>query len=293
MKKISIITAVHNQLAINRWYVEHLQRNTRLPYELIIIDNASTDGSAEFFESVGARVIRNKANYSYPYTQNQGIAVAEGEWFAFLNNDIVLPPAWDTRLLASAERNGLDALTVCGIERIETPEATRVLRRRWKRASLPVRAFGAHQPWLNLALRWMYGNWEKFSLDRAERFKGQVLEGYVGNSVLMSRRGLELIGLWDERIQAADADLYLRVKKRAVEHGDVKPLHIALDVFVHHYIRVTMRANPPAFADAGNLIPMGSKWSHEEVEALNDNGIARAESDPSVSQRHNGSNQPV
>jgi GT2 family glycosyltransferase len=115
----------------------------------------------------------------------------------------------------------------------------------------------------------MYGDWERFSQDRARRFEGQILEGYVGNSVMMNRRAIELVGLWDERIQAADADLYLRAKKRAVEHRDVKPLHIALDVFVHHYIRITLRANPPAFADAHNLIPMDDKWSRAEVEALN------------------------
>jgi GT2 family glycosyltransferase len=268
MTRLSIITAVHNQLAVNRWYVEHLKRCTQQPHELIIIDNASTDGSAEFFESVGAKVIRNTANYSYPYTQNQGIAVAQGEWLAFLNNDIVVPPAWDTRLLASAQRNGLDLLTVCGIERIETPEATRVLRQRWKRASLLVRFFGARQPWLAWSHRWMYGDWERFSQNRAQRFEGKILEGYVGNSVLMNRRALDLVGLWDERIQAADADLFLRSKKRAFEHGDIRPLHIALDVFVHHYIRITMRANPPAFADSGRLIPMEEKWSPQEAHRL-------------------------
>jgi len=268
MVKLSIITAVHNQLAVNRWYVEHLKRYTQQAYELIVIDNASTDGSAEFFEAAGAKVIRNAANYSYPYTQNQGIAVAQGEWLAFLNNDIVVPPSWNTRLLASAERNGLDLLTVCGIERIETPAATKQLRRRWKRASLPVRLFGATQPWLKLAHRWMYGNWERFCHDRAQRFEGQILEGYVGNSVLMNRRAIELVGVWDERIQAADADLFLRAKKRAVEHGDIKPLHIALDVFVHHYIRITMRANPPAFADASRLISLDEKWSREDALRL-------------------------
>lgn len=261
---LSIITAVHNQLEMNRWYAEHLRRHTRLPFELIVIDNASTDGSAEFFESVGARVIRNRANYSYPYTQNQGIAAAQGEWLAFLNNDIVVPKAWDERLVASARRHTLDAITVCGIERIETPQATRDLRQRWKRASLPVRLLGAKQPWLRMSHQWMYGNWERFTDDRIQRFEGQVLEGYVGNSVLMNRRGLELIGAWDERIQAADADLYMRAKKRAIEHGDVRPVHIALDVFVHHYIRVTLRSRPPAFADADRLIPMETKWTADE-----------------------------
>ncbi len=268
MTRLSIITAVHNQLEVNRWYVEHLTRCTQQPYELIIIDNASTDGSAEFFESVGAKVIRNTANYSYPYTQNQGIAVAQGEWLAFLNNDIVVPPAWDTRLLANAARNGLDLLTVCGIERVETPEATRVLRQRWKRASLLVRLFGAKQPWLKLSHRWMYGDWERFSAERASRFEGQILEGYVGNSVLMNRRAIDLVGLWDERIQAADADLFLRAKKRATEHGDIKSLHIALDVFVHHYIRITVRSNPPAFADAPRMIPITDKWDPQEAHLL-------------------------
>src|SRR5947208_13580 len=70
---ISIITAVYNQLAVNRLFVENLRRYTHHPYELIIIDNGSTDGSAEFFEQQGATVIRNGANYSYPHCQNQGI----------------------------------------------------------------------------------------------------------------------------------------------------------------------------------------------------------------------------
>jgi GT2 family glycosyltransferase len=261
---LSIVTAVHNQLEMNRWYVEYLRRHTRLPYELIVIDNASTDGSAEFFESVGARVIRNRANYSYPYTQNQGIAQARGEWLAFLNNDIVVPKAWDERLVASAQRHGLDVITVCGIERIESAESTRALRQRWKRASLPVRLLGARQPWLQMSHQWMYGNWDRFTETRARRFEGQILEGYVGNSVLMNRRGLDLVGLWDERIQAADADLYMRAKRRHLEQGDVRPVHIALDVFVHHYIRVTLRSRPPAFADADRLIPMEAKWTADE-----------------------------
>ncbi len=262
---LSIITAVHNQLDMNRWYVEHLRRHTRLPYELIVIDNASTDGSAAFFESVGATVIRNTGNYSYPYTQNQGIARAQGQWLAFLNNDIVVPPGWDERLIASAQRNGLDVLTVCGIEQVESQAATRQLRRRWNKASLPVRLFGAHKPWLGLSLRWMYGQWDAFNRKRIERFEGQVLEGYVGNTVLMSRQGVERVGLWDERIQAADADLFMRTKRRAVEVGDVRPMHIALDVFVHHYIRVTLRANPPQFADRDRLISMEEKWSPEDA----------------------------
>ena len=97
--KLSIITAVYNQLPMNQIYWENLVKNTKHAFELIVIDNASTDASADFFESVGARVIRNPGNYSYPVSQNQGIAIAKGEWLAFLNNDIIVSKDWDLSLI--------------------------------------------------------------------------------------------------------------------------------------------------------------------------------------------------
>src|ERR1035437_2921377 len=112
---ISVITAIYNQRAVNELFWEHQQRCTRKPFELIIIDNGCTDGCAEFVESVGATVIRNGANYSYPHCQNQGIAVARSYWLAFLNNDIIVSPEWDQRLIESMSAHGLEVATVCGI----------------------------------------------------------------------------------------------------------------------------------------------------------------------------------
>ena len=53
---LSIIVAVHNQLAMNRLFWRHLSANTENEWELIVIDNGSSDGSAEFFTGVGAKV---------------------------------------------------------------------------------------------------------------------------------------------------------------------------------------------------------------------------------------------
>ena len=85
---ISIVTAVHNQIGMNRLFYETLKRNTRNVYELIIIDNNSTDGSREFFREHADTVIENHGNYSYPYCQNQGIAAARYDYLVFLNNDV-------------------------------------------------------------------------------------------------------------------------------------------------------------------------------------------------------------
>ena len=84
---ISIITAIYNQLPVNKIFWEYLKKNTCQPFELIIIDNGSTDGSSDFFKSVGATVINNSANYSYPHSQNQGINISRFDWLAFLNKN--------------------------------------------------------------------------------------------------------------------------------------------------------------------------------------------------------------
>jgi GT2 family glycosyltransferase len=267
---ISIITAVYNQLAVNRLFVDALRRYTHHPYELIIIDNGSTDGSAEFFEQQGATVIRNGGNYSYPRCQNQGIRAARFDYLAFLNNDIIVSPEWDRRLIDSLRHNGLDVITCCGIEQIESRGATRALRRRWKLIKNLVSLFGVSETSLRLMHALMYGgNWEGFAQRRYERFRLQVKEGFVGNTVLMTRAAIERIGPWDERIQGADFDLYLRSKERALREGDIKPVHIALDTFIHHYIRLTFKAGYPPFADAGNLIELDRKWAPEQTAYLN------------------------
>jgi glycosyltransferase involved in cell wall biosynthesis len=269
--KLSIITAVYNQLPMNQIYWENLVKHTKHAFELIVIDNASTDASADFFESVGARVIRNPGNYSYPVSQNQGIAIAKGEWLAFLNNDIIVSDGWDDTLIANAEHNQLDVITSCGIERIESKAATKKLRRRWNRIRGLVGVFGTGRNSLLLMHKWMYGNWAAFCKNRQENYKHQAVEGFVGNTVMFSRRALKLLGPWDETQQAADFDLFLRTALRAREVGDIRPMHIALDCFNHHYIRLTMKGGYPPFVDKDKLIPLDQKWTAEQRALLIEN----------------------
>ncbi len=269
---LSIITAVHNQLDMNKLFLENLRKYTVNPFELIIIDNCSDDGTCEFFEQEGAVVIRNEANYSYPYCQNQGIKAARFDTLAFLNNDIIVCPQWDWKLLECMQVNGLDLITVCGIERVENPAATKHLGRRWKLIKNFISRIGINRRTLLLMHRLMYGNWEQFNTRREQLFKNKVIEGFVGNSVVFNRIALEKLGYWDERIQAADFDLYIRSKKRNMEQGDIQPCHIALGVFNHHYIRITAKSKPPAFADTDRMIPLEKKWSEEELKLyLKDN----------------------
>jgi len=275
---ISIITAVHNGLAFNQLYSETLKRYTKAKYELIIVDNNSTDGSKEFFQQSGAIVIANTENYSYPVCQNMGIAKAQGDHLFFLNNDIIVSPLWDQRLIETAKMHGIDIISGCGIENMGDFFTTQKLQRKWKRSKNLLIPLGFGKRNLQFMHKVMYGNWERFCEQQFENFKNEVVEGILGNNVMMTRRALQIMGNWDERFQAADFDLFMRTKKRSVEVGDIKPCHISKGVYIHHYIKMTSKyaVKPKPFADKNNLMDIKDKWSDEEMELLHpDNASLR------------------
>lgn len=138
---LSIITAIHNLLPMNRLFWEYLQRYTTLPFELIILDNGSDDGSAEYFEKQGATVIRNGGNYSYPRCQNRGIEAARFDTLLFFNNDLLVAPEWDRRVLAIMRQHRLDIVSCCATDRCESDRATRMNQRRWRYIRTPLLFF--------------------------------------------------------------------------------------------------------------------------------------------------------
>jgi len=74
-------------------------------FETIVVDNGSTDGSAELAETeFGARVIRNAENRGYCAANNQGMAAARGEFIALLNNDAEAAPGWLAALVRACSK---------------------------------------------------------------------------------------------------------------------------------------------------------------------------------------------
>ncbi len=73
--------------------------------EIILVDNASTDGSAEYVEQTfpTIRVIRNKSNQGFSGGCNVGAEWAIGQYLAFLNPDTVVVPGWLDALIAALE----------------------------------------------------------------------------------------------------------------------------------------------------------------------------------------------
>ncbi len=79
-----------------------LRRQSRAPDEIVLVDNASTDGSLRLVRerfSDQVRVVASPENLGFAAGCNRGWRESNGELVAFLNNDIVLDPDWLARLL--------------------------------------------------------------------------------------------------------------------------------------------------------------------------------------------------
>ena len=83
--------------------------------EVIIIDNASEDGTGALLKQVEAkwRVIYNDCNVGFAAGQNQAIGASRGEWVLCLNPDVVLSPDFVTQLVAAGKAHP-DAGSLCG-----------------------------------------------------------------------------------------------------------------------------------------------------------------------------------
>ncbi len=96
----SIVILTHNQLAYTRLCLDGIRLHTDEPYEVIVVDNASTDGTPEYLRSIeGVTLIRNATNRGFPAAANQGIRAAKGRQVLLLNNDAVPTTGWLRRML--------------------------------------------------------------------------------------------------------------------------------------------------------------------------------------------------
>ncbi len=76
--------------------------------EIIVVDNASSDGSAEAAESLSdrIRVVRNSANTGFARANNIGIRQSRGQTLALVNSDVIVRPGCFSAMLAYLETQG-------------------------------------------------------------------------------------------------------------------------------------------------------------------------------------------
>src|ERR1700722_20315202 len=118
---VSILITTYNSASVLKTCLESVLQQDYADREIVIVDNASSDGTRavlqEFERKCGReheqksggkfetrlRVIYNDTNRGFSGGQNQAIAQARGDWLCSLNPDVILAPDFLSTLLAAAE----------------------------------------------------------------------------------------------------------------------------------------------------------------------------------------------
>ncbi|HUF08315.1 MAG TPA: glycosyltransferase family 2 protein [Rhodothermales bacterium] len=103
--RVSIIIVSWNALPLLKECLPSVVATDYSNLEIILADNASTDGSAEWVmrELPEVRVVRHPANWKFCKGNNEAVPYASGQYIALLNNDVEVTPDWLSPLVEVLE----------------------------------------------------------------------------------------------------------------------------------------------------------------------------------------------
>ena len=206
---LSIIISSYNAREVLADCLESIYQNPPSePYEIIVVDDASTDGTSDMVLARFSRVrlLRNEVNRHYTFSNNWAIDEARGQYLCLLNNDtVVLPQAFD-RMLAFLR---------------ETPDAGAVGSRllnedgstQWSIKPLPdlgAALFGGRSILIRLFPNNPFSRRRILHLDRDMT---KPFTGYIsGAAKMMPRKVIDEVGHLDGRLfYHVDADYCKRI----------------------------------------------------------------------------------
>lgn len=105
MKKVSVIIPNYNGLHFLEDCFLALDAQTYKDFEVLVVDNASTDKSIEWLEEHHIRTLKLPTNQGFAGGVNAGLAVVECEYVILLNNDTWVFPDFIEELVRSIERS--------------------------------------------------------------------------------------------------------------------------------------------------------------------------------------------
>jgi glycosyltransferase involved in cell wall biosynthesis len=184
---VSVVLPVHNGQSYLRAAIESVLTQTHRPIELVVVDDGSTDASADLAASYGPRlVLVRQENGGVAAARNAGIRAARGDLIAFLDQDDWWLPAKLAKQVACFQREesiGLVHTATCHFDDTRSAFAG---------SSGPATEVLTGHCYEELLLR----------------------NGIYNSSVMVSRQALDTVGLLDTSIEGntvQDYDLWLRI----------------------------------------------------------------------------------
>ena len=120
MPKVSVVMPVYNGERFLRESLDSVFAQTFQDFEVLCVDDGSTDNSAAVFEQYGVRIrVLRQKNAGQSAARNAGVILAKGQYIAFLDQDDLWYPSKLLRQLAAIEANSRVVLVHCDFDRID------------------------------------------------------------------------------------------------------------------------------------------------------------------------------
>jgi GT2 family glycosyltransferase len=213
---ISVVIVSFNARADLERCLESLREwPPQTPHEIIVVDNASNDGSAEAARRfVDVRVIANASNVGFAAANNIGIRASGGDLLLLLNSDTVVPPGTIDKLAAALA--GDDSVAVVGPRLVDGSG----------RAEL---SFGRMISPLNEWRQKRLGR-DRDAVEKMTRERSWP-DWVSGACLLVRRADAEAVGLLDERffMYTEDVDFCASIRargRRVLFTPDVEIVHL-------------------------------------------------------------------
>lgn len=237
---VSIVMLSWNAPEYTEACIDSIRDRTKLPYEIIVIDNGSNAETVARLRAIpNIRVIYNAVNTGFAFGSNQGLAAARGTHVVLLNNDVVVTDGWLEPLI-EVQRN--HPTVGCS-----APRSNEV----------------AGQQRLDVTYRDLDGL-QAFAAQRSIEHHGRwtYQARAVGLCMCLNRRMVDEIGGLDTIYGLGnfeDDDYSMRIRSAGYE------IAVCDDSFIHHFGSVSFRANGVDYdaAFTRNKALLSERWNVE------------------------------
>lgn len=266
---IDIIIVTYNACDYTRYCLNSIRRYTNYPYNLIVVDNGSLDGTIDYLERQNDVIlIQNKENLGYGGAITRGYKAGSSRLTCIMNNDVVVSPGWlepMVRVMGQDRKIGILG-TLRPASFCQHPDGQRdtglVLKE--------TRGYELPDPEVWLKKFCSPFTYEDFveEVKRVNNFGLREIEGppsFVSTCcVLVNREIIDRVGgLADPRFSrygCEDVDLSWRISTEGYK------VAITSGVYIHHFKHVSVEASnlDRKTLTEGNMRIFYQKW-HDEI----------------------------
>ncbi len=209
---VSVIIPVHGLQSYTASCLAALREATEGRYEVIVVDDASPDGTSEYLAACkGVRVVHHDTNRGFAVACNAGARAARAGLLLFLNNDTLPLPGWMTALRSSL--SGSDRVGIVGAKLLY-PHMRGI-----QHAGVSFTGFAPYHKCPN------------FPPHHPSVARTRPVAAVTGACILMRRSHFQMVDGFDERYRNGYEDIDLCLK--LARHG-LSSVYCAQSVLYHH-----------------------------------------------------------